>query len=165
MKNLLDRDQIAGLFLIGLGAVYYHLAASLPRSLLSDRVGAAGFPRLLAAALIILSLLMIIQSVIRKKLSGVHTDDDKPGGRRFRFLKAAGMLLLGIVYLVIVSWTGYMIGIALLIFAALLYQRERLSRKMLITAVLSGIFFWAFFVFALKIPMPSGLWAKIFTGW
>ncbi len=162
MKIFLDKDLLAGLFLIGVGSVYYYMANSLHRSLLSDRVGADGFPKLLAVTLIIFSTIMILQSVIKRKPSSATTADEGDDRLRFKFKNAAGMLLLGIGYLLIVSWAGYMVSIALLILVALRYQGEPLSWNMLLFTVLAGIFFWVFFVFALKIPMPGGIWPGLF---
>ena len=164
MKKYLDKDVIAGLFLIGLGAIYYFMADSLPRSLLSDRVGAAGFPKLLAVTLIAFSAVLIIQSILRSKASPARQEDEDIGSGDYRFRVAAGMLSLGIIYLIIVSRAGYMVSIALLLMAALRYQGEPVSRKMLLTGVLGGIFFWAFFVFALRTPMPGGIWPALLAG-
>jgi len=162
VKKYLERDVIAGLLLIVLGAIYYFMSDSLPRSLLSDRVGADGFPKLLAVTLIAFSVVLILQSVIRQKTSPVQREEATNEG--YRFLKAAGMLAIGIGYLVIVSFIGYMVSIALLLTVALRYQGEPVSRRVLLTAVLGGIFFWAFFVFALKTPMPAGIWPALLAG-
>ena len=164
MKKNLDKDQVAGVVLICLGVVYYRMADALPRSLISDRVGASGFPKLLASALIILSGIMILQSFLRKLAPmPVHAEVGKERGLA-DFVHAAGMLSLGVGYLIIVSRIGYLLSIALLLGAALRYQKEPLSARMLVTALLGGVFFWAFFVFALKTPMPSGIWAGILGG-
>ncbi len=164
MKKYLDKDVTAGLFLIGLGAIYFYMADSLPRSLLSDRVGAAGFPKLLAVTLIAFSVVLIIQSLLRSKASPARQKDEDKGSGDYRFKTAAGMLSLGIIYLIIVSRAGYMVSIALLLMAALRYQGEPVSRKMLLTGIIGGIFFWAFFVFALKTPMPTGIWPALLGG-
>jgi len=155
---------VAGLLLIVLGVVYYRAADALPRSLVSDRVGASGFPKLLALVLIIFSGILIIQTIIRKVAQEAGEEEGRAKKTWQDFAQAAGMLGLGIGYLIIVTRVGYMLGIALLIGAALRYQREPFSVKLFVTAILGGILFWAFFVFALKTPMPSGQWAAL-LGW
>lgn len=164
MRKYLGKDMIAGLFLVAVGSVYYSLADSLPRSLLSDRVGAAGFPKLLAVTLIAFSVVLIVQSLLRSKASPTRQKGEDNGRGDYRFRAAAGMLSLGIIYLIIVSRVGYMLSIALLLMAALRYQGVPVSRNMLLTGVLGGIFFWAFFVFALKTPMPEGIWPALLAG-
>ena len=164
MKRFVDRDIVAGLLLIALGVVYYRSADALPRSLISDRVGAAGFPKLLAVVLIIFSGILILQAIIRIMAHQIEEKRENTEKNRRDFAQAAGMLGLGVGYLVIVTRVGYMLGIALLLGAALRYQKEPLSARLLLTALLGGVFFWAFFVFALKTPMPSGPWAAL-LGW
>lgn len=160
----MDKDLVAGLFLVVLGVVYYRAADALPRSLISDRVGAAGFPKLLAMTLIIFSGILILQSIVRNMAPTTEGGPEGTERKKSDFAKAAGMLGLGIGYLVIVSRVGYLLGIALLLGAVLRYQKEPFSRKLFLTALLGGVFFWAFFVFALKTPMPSGSWAAL-LGW
>lgn len=160
----MDKDLAAGVFLIILGVIYYRAADALPRSLISDRVGAAGFPKLLASSLIIFSVILIFQSIIRNAARPARQAGKENGEKWRDFVKAAGMLGLGIAYLLIVTRVGYMLGIALLLGAALRYQKEPLSPKLVLTALVGGIFFWAFFVFALNTPMPAGPWAAL-LGW
>ena len=161
MKKFLDKDQALGLFLIALGVAYYWMASRLPRSLISDRVGAEGFPKLLASALILFSVILIVQSFIRKLASPAPGTRKDPEKTWRTFAHAGGMLGLGAGYLLIISRVGYLLSIALLLAAALRYQKEPLSTKVLLTALLGGVFFWAFFVFALRTPMPGGLWAVL----
>jgi len=164
VKKYLDKDQAAGLFLIALGVAYYKMADRLPRSLISDRVGAEGFPKLLASALILFSVILILQSLFRK-LAGAAPEPEGSPRKTWRvFAYAGGMLGLGAAYLIIVSRAGYLLSIALLLAAALRYQKEPLSKKVLLTALLGGVFFWAFFVFALRTPMPGGVWSALLGG-
>jgi hypothetical protein len=164
LKRFLDKDLVAGLFLIVLGVVYYRAADALPRSLISDRVGASGFPKLLASVLIIFSGVLIIQTIIRKMAQQAEEEEGKTEKTWRDFAQAAGMLGLGAGYLVIVTRVGYMLGIAFLLASALRYQKEPFSARLLLTALFGGVLFWAFFVFALKTPMPSGPWAAL-LGW
>ena len=161
MKKLLDKDQAAGVFLIALGVMYYRLASDLPRSLISDRVGAEGFPKLLASALILFSAVLIVQSIVRKLAQAAHEREEISNRNWRTFAHAGGMLGLGFGYLLIVSRVGYLLSIALLLAAALRYQKEPLSTRVLLTALLGGVFFWAFFVYALRTPMPAGLWSAL----
>ena len=168
MKRYMDKDMAAGLFLIALGAIYYFMADAIPRSLLSDRVGADGFPKLLAVGLMAFSAVLVIQSLLRNRVSSVQHEEEvrqeEGDGDGYKFRKAAGMLSIGIAYLLIVSFAGYVVSIALLLTAALLYQGEPVSKKMLLTAVLGGVFFWVFFVIALRTPMPAGIWSVLLAG-
>lgn len=158
------REWIAGLLLTGLACGYYLMADALPRSFLSDEVGADGFPKLLAISLFVLSSVLVVQGALTRPSVSAEETRERAAAEKHAALKAAGMLLLGIAYLLMVSWVGYPIAAALLIGMVLFFQREPPSLKLVLTACLGGIFFWVFFVFALNVPMPLGIWAQLFSG-
>jgi hypothetical protein len=164
VKKFLDKDQAAGVFLIALGVMYYRMASSLQRSLISDRVGAEGFPKLLASALILFSAILIVQSFVRKLARPAPERKEISDTTWRTFAHAGGMLSLGIGYLLIVQRVGYLLSIAFLLAASLRYQKEPLSSRVLLTALLGGVLFWAFFVYALRTPMPAGMWSDLLGG-
>jgi putative tricarboxylic transport membrane protein len=158
------RDWITGLLLMGVAFGYYYMADALPRSLLSDEVGADGFPKLLAISLFLLSVIMVVMGVFTRPSVTAAEAQEKAVTERHAALKAAGMFLLGVGYLAVVTWVGYPVAVGLLIAGVLLFQRETLSLKLVIIACFGGIFFWFFFVIVLKIPLPSGIWSDLFSG-
>jgi len=149
---------------MGLAYWYYRMADALPHSLLEDEVGADGFPKLLAISLFLLSVIMVIMGAFTRPSVTAAEAREKAATERHAALMAAGMLLLGVGYLIVVSWVGYPLAAGLLICGMLLFQRQTLSLKLVITACLGGIFFWFFFVIALKIPLPPGIWSQLFSG-
>jgi len=164
LRKFIDKDLVAGVFLILLGVVYYRAADALPRSLISDRVGAAGFPKLLASVLILFSGILVVQAILRNMRHAAGQEQEGAVEKWRGFASAAGMLGLGAGYLLIVTRVGYLLGMVLLLAAVLRYQKEPLSAKLLLTSLLGGVFLWAFFVFALNTPMPAGPWAAL-LGW
>jgi len=149
---------------MALAVLYYKMADALPRSLLSDNVGADGFPKLLAGSLFVFSFFLLLMGILRRRATNTTEEQAKKAHEKQAALKAAGMLILGVAYLLSVSLIGYPLAVGLLIAAVLLYYKEALSLKVVITAGIGGIFFWVFFVLALEIPMPMGFWAKLFAG-
>lgn len=159
------RDAITGIVLLVLAVLYYKMADALPRSLLSDNVGADGFPKLLAVSLFVLSSILLAMGLFKRRSTNITEEQEQKAHEKQAALKAAGMLILGIFYLLAVSFIGYPLAAGLLIAAVILYHKEAFSLKVVITAGIGGIFFWLFFVFALEIPMPMGsTWAKLFAG-
>ena len=158
----MHRDAITGIVLMALAVLYYKMADALPRSLLSDNVGAEGFPKLLAGSLFVLALVLLLMGLFKRRAANPIEEKEKRAHEKQAALKAAGMLILGIVYLLFVSLIGYPLAVGFLITAVLLYYKEALSLKVVITASIGGLLFWVFFVFALEIPMPMGIWASLF---
>jgi hypothetical protein len=165
----MPRNLIGGVATIIIGVAYLAMAYGLRASALSDSVGPAGFPKALAYALIILGVLLCGQSLvaIRVRRSALAagapsapadgaTDGEDFGGVR-GVLKAAGMLALGILYLMIVRYLGYIPSIALLIIAASLYLGTPFSWRVAAIGIAGAIVYWVVFVWILGIPQPPGL--------
>ncbi len=160
----MHRDAITGIVLMALAVLYYLMADALPKSLLSDNVGADGFPKLLAGALFMLALILLLMGLFKRRASNPAEVQEKRAHEKQAAIKAAGMLILGVLYLLFVSLIGYPIAVGFLIAGVLLYYKEALSLKVVLTAGIGGILFWVFFVFAMDIPMPMGIWAGLFEG-
>jgi hypothetical protein len=160
------KDCISGAAFMILATAYYHFAQQIPRSKLSDAIGAAYFPKLLAICLFVLSALLVLAGALAKPPANVRKKVvDKPDSPSdlYMFRRAGGTLLIGISYLLLVPYTGYPIGVFLVVFWTLLYFHEPLSRKVISTAIGAGIFFWFLFVVLFKIPMPTGFLALFFS--
>jgi len=157
------RDWIAGISLLGLSGAYYWIATQIPRSQLSDVVGAASYPKLLATILAILSLLLIVSGALAKPPVGENRKEKNAEDKK-EFLKAGGTILIGIGYLAVIKWTGYAIAVALLMLAMLLYNHEKLSWKSAGISIVGGVFFWLIFAVLFDIPVPEGVWLAWFKG-
>ena len=160
----MHRDAVTGIVLMALAVLYYMMADALPKSLLSDNVGADGFPKLLAGSLFLLASILLLMGLCKRRAANPTEEQGKRAHEKQAALKAAGMLILGVLYLLFVSVIGYPLAVGFLIAGVLLYYKEPLSLKMVITAGIGGILFWVVFVFALEIPLPMGIWAKLMSG-
>jgi cell division protein FtsW (lipid II flippase) len=157
------RDWIAGISLLGLSGAYYWIATQIPRSQLSDVVGAASYPKLLAIVLAILSLFLVVSGVLTKPPVGENQKEKHEEDKK-EFLKAGGTILIGIGYLIVIKWTGYAIAVTLLMIAMLMYNHEKLSWKSAGISIIGGVFFWFVFAFLFDIPVPEGVWLQWFQG-
>ncbi len=66
------------------------------------------------------------------------------------------MLAIGVAYVVVVPWLGYMLSLAALIMATTYYQGGALNRQVVVVAMSGAIVFWLLFVMLLGIPQPAG---------
>jgi len=145
------RDLAFGSAALAISILYYWMATLVPISQLADAIGPQGLPKVYALILAALSLILLVRSV-RDRGSGIR--DPKGSGRSFR---AAGMLLIGIVYIVLAPWLGYLLSIAGLIFATTYYQGGTVGRPAALVALCGGVFFWVLFVAFMGIAQPAGL--------
>jgi hypothetical protein len=156
--NALPRGLVLGTAMLAVAAAYYWLTTQVPQSALDDAVGPVGLPRLYAIVLAALSLVLIARSLFGTvRRQSLRSDDGRQGSWRF-----AGLLLIGVVYVAIVPWLGYMVSIALLIASTAWYQGGAITGRVVIVAVSGALLLWLLFVAFLRIPQPPGAWTSIF---
>lgn len=137
-----------------IGAVYYYLALQIRETSLADTVGPAGVPKGFAFIMIGLGLALIVQSLVMRHgepLITAHWNED-----RRRMLRAGGLLLIGVLYLLIVPLLGYLLTIAFLVMAVAAYQGAPVSLKLMGIGLGGALALWTTFVWLLRIPMPVG---------
>jgi hypothetical protein len=168
-----NRDLAFGVAGVLVAAGYYWLAASIPDSALSDAVGPQGLPIAYAAVLLLLSLILIVRVLRTVRLDALAQGKPNPepgtsdrGPRipdhAFRLRRVAGMLAIGVAYVVVVPWLGYVATLAGLILVTTWYQSEFVTRTTVLVAIAGAIVFWLVFVALLGIPQPPGIWAGRF---
>jgi hypothetical protein len=143
------RDLVCAAAGLVLAGAYYAAADAIPTSLLADAVGAAGIPKLLAAALALLSLLLGARSLL------AGASGETAGGPHLRALGVAG---LGFVYVMAAPYLGYPLALALLVAAATLYYGARPRPGVFLYAIGCAALLWLVFAKLLGVAMPPGLW-------
>ena len=171
------RDLIGGLAAILIGAGYLTMALQIRASALSDTVGPAGFPKALAALMIGLGIVLCGRALIagrRRRVAVTAVPEsgtaeaaaDADSEREFSgfggLVRAAGMLAIGIAYLLIVRAVGYVPAVAALIVAAALYGGAALSWRVFAIGIGGALVYWLVFVLFLGIPLPGGPLADLF---
>ena len=168
----MNRDLTLGCVTLALAAAYYAAAALLPQSQLDDAVGPGGLPKTYAVVLAVLSLALIAQSLRRRQKDAARRVQKDPpygnetlhsrNGSTKPLVRVLGMLAIGVVYIVVAPWMGYILSLAALILTTTYYQGGVINRHVAVVAVTGALFFWVLFVFVLGIPQPSGFWPSLF---
>jgi putative tricarboxylic transport membrane protein len=156
VRERIDRDLAFGAVTLSLSVGYYALTGSIPRSQLADAIGPQGLPRAYAVLLAALSLILIVRSLTRT----VRLKPDTTSSQATLW-RVAGMLVIGILYIVVVPWLGYLLSLAGLIFATTYYQGGAVNRQVAIVALCGAVFCWALFVRLMGIAQPPGLWPSL----
>jgi len=151
-------DLALGLAAIALAAGYWSVAADIPDSLLSDAVGARGFPAALATALAATGALLVARDLVRLPAAAADRESEatEPAARRNGTAKAGLVVLLLIAYVLLTPHVGYPAGVALLVGATAAFAGARGAGTLLVTSVLAGLVFWVMFAKVLGISMPAG---------
>jgi putative tricarboxylic transport membrane protein len=163
---IMTRDLVSGCVLLVFSIVYYLAASAIPVSMLADSVGAQGLPKSYGIALGILSALLIVQALFARRRAAAVVDAGNEVARRQRdkqgALRAAGMLAIGIGYVLLLPWLGYIVCLALLIATTVWYQERHYRHKVWPLAIGGAVIFWLIFVQLLQIAEPSGFWPSLF---
>jgi hypothetical protein len=151
----MNADVVFGGAAFALAVAYYLIAATIPSSLLADAIGPQGLPKTYAILLAGLSLLLIVRSVRLKPDRRQTTASRQP------LWRVAGLLAIGVAYVVVVPWLGYLPSLAALIMATTYYQGGAFNRQVVVIALGGAVVFWLLFVVLLGIPQPAGLWPSL----
>ena len=169
----LSKDFWVGLVMLAGSAIYWMGAGSIPISPLDGEVNAAAMPRFLAAVLALLSVLLMIRALlIPPKASPAdsastpaepsQSELQAPGkSRMHEHMRAAGLILIGALYLVVLPYLGYLLSVALLVGAVSVYMGERPSLKLVFIAIGLAVVYQLFFVQLLHIQLPAGFLGPI----
>jgi putative tricarboxylic transport membrane protein len=151
----MNKDVLSGIILLVVAALYYAATLQIAESSLSDEVGAQGLPRILAALLAGVAVLIIARGVImaRKPLRAtpVQADDEAPPRR------ALGFLAIAAGYVVVAPLVGFAPALALLIAAVAIYEGAVPSWRTAVVAVAGALAFWLLFVQLLGVEQPRSL--------
>ena len=159
----MTRDLAGGLFAMVLGGIYLLYATRIHSTALDDTVGPAGFPKALAVIMIALGLLLVVQTLAtglrRAKPSpdGRGDADAEASGLQPRaVIRAGGMLLLGILYVAVVPYAGYLVTTAALAMAVALYQGVDFSWRVVAVSIGGAVALWIIFNLLLGVGLPAG---------
>ncbi len=163
-----NRDLLFGIATLVVAAVYYGLAGAIPQSELADPVGPQGLPRVYAVVLAALSLILIARSLRSAKPPSPHAEPQKPQPSesripdpRSRPLRVLGMLLIGVAYIIVLPWLGYLLSVAALITATIYFQGGVINGRSILVALSGAVCLWLLFIWLLRIQYPAGLWPSV----
>jgi putative tricarboxylic transport membrane protein len=166
-----NRDLLFGIATLVVAAVYHGLAVAIPQSDLADPVGPQGLPRVYALLLAALSLILIARSLRRPGSDGEPTNGEprtqNPGSRipdpgsRTRAARVIGMLLIGVAYIIVLPWLGYLLSVAALITATIYFQGGTINGRSILVALSGAVCLWLLFIWLLRIQYPAGLWPSV----
>lgn len=141
--------------LLGLAIIY--LSRDLKTA--EQGFGAGTWPTFLAVFLIILSVILLVQTLIKMKLKTATTKSEEKKPIQFA---SAGMkrvyliILVLVVYSLVQKWAGFYIACGVMIPLVLLVMGER--RPLVLLAVTGGVIIVVFGLFGLVLhtPLPEG---------
>jgi putative tricarboxylic transport membrane protein len=165
----MTRDVVLGAILLAVAGAYYMTASAIPDSQLADAVGPRGLPDAYAVLLAALSLLLIARSVRARRRPAVAVAGERVDAPARTIRQVAALLAIGIVYIAVVPFAGYLVSIAGLIVATAFYyggrtdsrEHKPATRQVLLVGFAGAALLWLVFVILLGIPQPAGIWSSL----
>ena len=154
-------DLPLGVATFALSAGYYFAADRIPDSRLADAIGPAGLPKAYAVLLATLSLGLIGGALKRQTADPGRQPVVERVHAVYRYERVIGMLAIGIAYIVLVPWLGYLLSVAALLFTTMYCQGSAADRRAAIVALSGAVFCWILFVLVMRIEQPPGLWPSL----
>jgi hypothetical protein len=157
-----NKDVASGVVLLALAGAYHLATRQIPRSSLSDEVGADGLPHVLTALLVLLGALIALRGMLARRPAqaaapaAAPADDD---AHQSALPRALGFLAIGAAYILVAPLVGYAAAVALLIGTVALYEGMTPSWRLAAVACAGGVLFWLLFVTLLGVEQPvSRFW-------
>jgi putative tricarboxylic transport membrane protein len=159
----MTKSLACGLVTILVAALYLYAASGLRPSLLEDAVGSAGFPRLLGWGMALTGAVLVLQDLWARVRGRTVTEAEgwipseafRAGARRAT-LRAAGVVAIILLYLLLFEPAGYPVAVAVLIGATSIYLGAAPGRRTAFVALLGALALWLLFGVLLQIPLPMG---------
>lgn len=150
----MNKDGWSGLVLLALAGGYYFATGSIANSTLEDEVGAIGLPRALAVMLALIGIALFLKSLRTGRTAAADGRDEQEAD--VRLPRALGFLALGVVYVLILPYVGYLVSVALLIGAVAFYEGAPRRWTIPAAAIGGAVLYWAIFVKLLGVNQPVG---------
>ena len=158
-----NRDLVFGSATLALAVVYYALTVTIPQSDLADPIGPQGLPKTYAAVLAVLAIILIARSI--KRPANPEPANPEPANPRTNepanLGRVIGMLLIGVAYILVLPWLGYLLSVAALIAATTYFQGGSINLRSILVAISGALCFWVLFIWLLRIQYPAGLWPSV----
>mgnify|MGYP000871621603 FL=1 len=155
-------DMIAGIFLFVFSVIMYYASFSI-KILMVSRIGSRFVPQLLAIAMGILSLVLVVQSLLRMKTEEIQAREKKGGSAAWSLRDTVpiwGTFLALIVYAVTFEPLGFIVSTTLYLLVQFYLLTSMVKRKhlvFLISAVLTSVVVYFIFVKVFYLMLPEGI--------
>lgn len=153
-------DLIIVMIVIGLDIFYYYLAEELPKAYIDDSLGAAGYPKLLAACLFLLSALLFFTQLRRWRrepgwIVSPEGESDNPNFPASNF-RVVFLIITIFLYLFSMPIIGYLFATPIFLTAVFLLTRARNFRFLLVVSSIFTLALFIIFAVLARVRLPMG---------
>lgn len=147
-------NLVTGLIFLALSVFAYIEARGMVAKLASDQLGPSFWPKILSIAMMILSVILIIQSLLAKQPADAKAPFDVKSEGFRRVVKICGLMIL---FGALIYAAGIYIGMLVMLPLCMFLHGERNKKILAGLTVLIIAFIYVTFDIGLKVPLPMGL--------
>ncbi len=150
-REWLQGEVVIALALTAAALFLYTQTFNFPQGKLSKTAGPAAMPRMWIYGLLVFNLWLIVQTIRQKR-----SESEQRESNGNKLVKAAGLVLLTVIYLFMVGYFGYYLSTFLFLVAGMYWMAYR--RHILIFAISGGFVLFSYYAFqkVLMVPLPAG---------
>ncbi|MFY8125062.1 MAG: tripartite tricarboxylate transporter TctB family protein [Hydrogenophaga sp.] len=161
MKQTTADFLLGGICLV-VGATYYSVASTIPKSMLSDEIGPGGVPAAVGLAAMVVSVLIMLKAMVvwnqerlaAKLVSSVATDEAEETGGSHWLSVSLVMVLVSLI--LVLPILGYIISIFLLIMVSAALSGHAKNLKLLVFSLVSSVTLYVIFQVIMSVKLPKG---------
>jgi putative tricarboxylic transport membrane protein len=152
----LRADFMLAAVVIIVAAIYLFVDAGLPTARIGDPLGPKAFPFLVGGGLILSALLLVLETLSKRRTLEDKTIEPRTKDERHLFLVMIGMVVWSGAYYTVFETLGYLIATPIFLLGLLSYfnQRKYLT-NVLVALGFTGVVYLLFSIL-LGVPLPSG---------
>jgi putative tricarboxylic transport membrane protein len=142
-------NLIISIVLISFSGFYAYLITGLPKRNLPNTLGADFMPWVLTICLLLLSVLLLVQSLLKRS---AEEEADKISPQQI--LGMAVLFVIFVAYIVLMNMVGYLVVTPFFIFAMMVISGSRRWAEMVISSVVVTAFVYLVFQFVFRVQLP-----------
>jgi putative tricarboxylic transport membrane protein len=159
----LSKDVYASAFLI-LASIVMYIASNSIKKLTVSKIGADFAPKLVAIAILILSILYLINSIKQLKSpkaeAAVEENTEVAEKKKVSPLSVLATVGLLFLYIALLPYIGFLITTAIYLFAQMYLLAEKKQRKIwlfLVVSIITSVFVYFIFKSVFYLQLPAGI--------
>jgi hypothetical protein len=164
MTSLTRGQTFEVVFWIGFAAIAYYFSFEFDREIEIYLFGAAGWPRVVIALIVLAALCQLIQDLVRQKQAKGEPAAEVPGaeqgipreGRSAYMWRMSAILALPVAYALVLDYSGFYVTTPFFIALYLFVTGERRLRWLIAVPIIIYLLLLIFFTKLLYVGLPVG---------
>ncbi len=152
-KKSLNINLFAGIFCLAKSALFLYASWTYPKLDRADLiVSARMFPKIVSVGMLVSSVAIILQALLKPQPRGAYTGEEKR-----EYLRVLIVIALCVAYVLVMPFLGFLIASVIFTAAAQIIFGNRNIPVLILVSILFPAALYAAFRYGLSVLLPAGL--------